>query len=652
MTATGPGPDTVAMRNKIVSPAEAAALIKDGDTLTTSGFVGIGVPDELLAAVETRFLETGTPRDLSLVFAAGQGDGKDRGLNRLGHEGLLKRVIGGHWGLIPKVAALAVAGKIEGWNLPQGCISQLYRDIAAGKPGMLSKVGLETFVDPRLGGGAINDISTEPQVRLMEIGGEEVLFYPSQHLTVALLRGTTADEAGNVTMEREALTIDNLAQAMAVKNAGGVVIVQVERVARARTLPAREVHIPGILVDAVVVSKPEHHVQTYATAFSQGFTNRMRTPEGEIPPMPLDARKVIARRCAFELPVNGVVNLGIGMPEGVAGVAAEEGLLEHLTLTAEPGVIGGQPASGLDFGAAVNTDAVIPQNNQFDFYDGGGLDMTCLGLAQADRHGNVNVSRFGTRLAGAGGFINISQNARAVVFAGTFTAKGLDVAISDDGMEIRREGQQRKFLQAVEQVTFSGARAARRSQRVLYVTERCVFELTAEGLKLVEIAPGIDLDRDILALMDAAPIIDEVALMDARIFRAQEMDLRRDLLHLDLPDRIALDPANDRLFLNFEKMRVRSADEVDRVGRLVAEACAAHGRAVDVLVNYDGFRIDETLEADWARMVAELNGRYYRTVSRYSGSAFMRMKLGRVFPDARTHIYESSDQARAFLDSA
>ncbi len=637
--------------SKVVSPSEAAALIKDGDCVTTSGFVGIGVPDELLAAIEARFVETGHPRDLSLVFAAGQGDGKDRGLNRLGHEGLLKRVVGGHWGLIPKVAKLATEGKIEGWNLPQGVISQLYRDIAAGKPGMLSKVGLETFVDPRNGGGAINANSTTPQVRLMEVGGEEILFYPSQKLTVALLRGTTADEAGNVTMEREALTIDNLAQAMAVHNAGGLVIVQVERVARAGTLPARDVHIPGILVDAVVVAKPENHLQTYSTAFSQAFTNRIRPPVGEIPAMALDARKVIARRCAFELPVNGVVNLGIGMPEGVASVAAEEGLLEHLTLTAEPGVIGGQPASGLDFGAAVNTDAVIPQNNQFDFYDGGGLDLACLGLAQADAAGNVNVSRFGPRLAGAGGFINISQNARAVVFAGTFTAQGLDVQISEDGVEIRKEGRVLKFLDHVEQISFSGARAARLGQPVLYVTERCVFELTADGLKLIEIAPGIDLERDILSLMDVAPMIDDLRPMESRIFREAEMDLRTDLLHLDLPDRVALDRTLGQLFLNFEKMRIRTGDEIDLVRETVAKTCEAHGRRVDVIVNYDGFRIDEALESCWAEMVAGLTERYYAQVSRYSGSAFMRMKLGEVFPDARTHIFETGGQARTFLQS-
>lgn len=638
------------MLNKVVSPSEAAALIKDGDVITTSGFVGIGVPDELLRAIEDRFVETQSPRDLTLFFAAGQGDGKDRGLNRLGHEGLLKRVIGGHWGLIPKVAALAVDGKIEGWNLPQGCISQLYRDIAAGKPGMLSKVGLETFVDPRNGGGAINDISTEPQLKLIEIDGEEVLFYPAQRLTVALLRGTTADQAGNITMEREALIIDNLAQAMAVKNAGGVVIVQVERIARNKSLPARDVQIPGILVDAVVVSKPENHLQTYATPFNQAFTNRIRPPEGEIPPMPLDARKVIARRCAFELPVNGVVNLGIGMPEGVASVAADEGLLEHLTLTAEPGVIGGQPASGLDFGAAVNTDAVIPQNNQFDFYDGGGLDMACLGLAQADQYGNVNVSRFGLRLAGAGGFINISQNARALVFAGTFTASGLKIAVENGGLTILNEGAHRKFLPDVEQVTFSGTRAARLGQPVIYVTERCVFELTPNGLKLTEIAPGIDLDRDILALMETPPIIEDLALMDARIFLLAEMDLRVDLLHLDLPMRVALDTTQNRLFLNFEKMRIKSEADVKLVYEAVEGVCVRHPQRVDVIVNYDDFRIGDDVVNAWARMVTTLEKKYYNKITRYAGSAFMRLKLSEAFPAHRLHIYETRSQASRYLE--
>jgi len=638
------------MRKKVISERDAAALIKDGDVLTTSGFVGIGVPDALLAAVEKRFLETGHPRNLSLFFAAGQGDGGERGLNHLGHEGLLRRVIGGHWGLIPKVAALAVDGKIEGWNLPQGCISQLFRDIAAGKPGMITKVGLETFVDPRNGGGAINDISVEPQVELMTRGAEEFLFYPAPKLTVAFLRGTTADETGNVTMEREALTIDNLAQAMAVKNAGGIVIVQVERLARGRSLPPREVQIPGILIDAVVVAPPELHMQTYRTAFSHAFTNRIRPPDGEIPSMPLDARKVIARRSAFELPVNGVINLGIGMPEGVAAVAAEEGLLDHVTLTAEPGVIGGQPASGLDFGAAVDVDAVIPQNAQFDFYDGGGLDMACLGLAQADALGHVNVSRFGPRLAGAGGFINISQNAKSLVFAGTFTAKGIDVEIGDGLLEIRAEGASRKFLECVEQVTFSGRRAARLGQPVLYVTERCVFRLHTEGLQLIEVAPGVDIERDIIAQMDFRPIIEEVREMDVRIFRVEPMDLKRELLHLDLPDRIALDDEMGRLFINFEKMRIRSLEDIEQVRKQVMEVCGPRPEKVDVVVNYDGFQLDDDIARDYAEMVADLEGRFYRTVTRYSGSAFMRLKLGNTLSNASPHIFETREAAQAFLE--
>ncbi|MDT8343512.1 MAG: CoA-transferase [Thermohalobaculum sp.] len=645
------------MHNKIISAAEAARLVGDGDWLTTSGFVGIGVPDELLAALEARFLETGAPRDLGLLFAAGQGDGRTRGLNRLGHEGLLARVIGGHWGLIPKVGALALAGKIEGWNLPQGVISQLYRDIAAGKPGAISKIGLETFVDPRLQGGRINARSTDEVVRLIEIDGEEHLLYRARPLDVAFLRGTTADEAGNITMEREALILDNLAQAMAVRNSGGLVIVQVERIAASHTLNPREVVIPAPLVDAVVVAQPENHLQTYATAYSHHFSGRFRAPEGAVGAvgaMALDARKVIARRCAFELPVNGVVNLGIGMPEGVAAVAGEEGLTRHLTLTAEPGVVGGQPASGLDFGAAINTDAIIAQNAQFDFYDGGGLDMACLGLAEADPMGNVNVSRFGPKLAGAGGFINISQSAKRLVFAGTFTAGGLDVAVAGGAIEIRAEGRAQKFREAVEQITFSGARAARLGQPVLYVTERCVFELTPEGLRLTEIAPGVDLARDILGQMAFRPLIGEVAPMDARIFRDRPMGLKTDLLHLDLAHRIALDPATGQLFINFEKLRVRTPGDIARIRARVEEVCAPLGRRVDVVVNYDGARIEEEVEGAYAAMVADVTERFYARVSRYSGSAFMRLKLGRTLSERAVapHIFETAAEARAFLDTA
>ena len=416
------------------------SVIRDGDTVAISGFVGVGTPDELLVALEKRFLATGHPRDLTLVFAAAPGDGRDRGLNRLAHDGLVKRGIGGHWSLVPKLAKMAVENRIEAYNLPLGVVSQLYREIAGAKPGILSKVGLRTFVDPRQQGGRINECTTEDIVRLIEIDGEEWLFYRSFPIHVAFLRATTADPRGNATMEREALKLDATSAAMAAHNSDGVVIVQVERIAVAGSLAPKRVLIPGALVDCVVVSEPENHHQTYATPYNHAFSGELRVPLDARAPLPLDARKIIARRAAMELPLGGVVNLGIGMPEGVAAVAAEEGLLEHVTLTAEPGVIGGMPQGGLDFGAALNPDAILQQSLQFDFYDGGGLDMACLGMAETDRLGNVNVSKFGPRFAGAGGFINISQNASRLVLAGTFTAGGLEVAIEDGALAHRHRG--------------------------------------------------------------------------------------------------------------------------------------------------------------------------------------------------------------------
>jgi propionate CoA-transferase len=637
--------------DKIVTADAAAALVHDGDVVTTSGFVGIGVPDELLAALEDRFRKTGSPRDLTLLFAAGQGDGKSRGLNRLGHKGLLKRVVGGHWGLIPRVGQLATSGEIEAYNLPQGVISHLYRDIAAGKPGTITHVGLGTFVDPRVEGGKINARTTEDLVELMTVAGKEYLFYRAFPIQIALLRGTTADPAGNVTMEREALVIDNLSQAMACRNSGGIVIVQVERIAARGALSPRQVAIPGALVDAVVVARPENHMQTYATAYSHTFAGQFRAPEGALPKMELNERKVIARRAAFELPVNGIVNLGIGMPEGVAAVAGEERLLDHMTLTAEPGIIGGQPASGLDFGAAINTDAIISQNHQFDFYDGGGLDLAVLGMAEVDGCGHVNVSRFGPKLAGAGGFINISQNARCVVFAGTFTAGGTIMAVTDGKLVIEKDGATSKFVEAVGQITFSGKRAAEQGRRVLYVTERCVFELSPEGLCLIEIAPGVDLDRDVISRMGFHPRIGELVQMDERIFKDETMALQTDLLHLDLADRIALDAGRRRLFVNFEKMRVRSQNDVEMIRQQVETVCQPLGGRVDVIVNYDGARIDEDISQAYAEMVRGLEDRFYGTVTRYSGSAFLRMKLGQAFGrDATPHIFETAEQAREFLE--
>src|SRR5260221_93450 len=492
------------MRNKTVDAAEAVAIIRSGDTVASSGFVGVGTPDEIIKALERRFVQTGEPRDLSLVFAAAPGDGADRGLNRLAHPGLIKRLVGGHFGLVPKLARMAVDNHVEAYNLPLGCVSHLFREIAGRKAGLLSKVGLGTFVDPTNGGGKLNERTTEELVRLLEIDGEQWLFYKAFPIDVAIIRGTTADRNGNISMEKEALTLANLALATAAKNCN-----------------------------------------------------------------------------------------------------------DFVTVAAEPGIVRGMPQGGLDFGAAINAESIIDQNQMFDFYDGGGLDLACLGMAQVDGRGDVNVSLFNGRLAGAGGFINISQNARELIFAGTFTTGGLKTTIVDGELKILSEGKSSKFTDKVDQITFSGRLAASNGQPVLYVTERCVFKLTSEGLELIEVAPGIDVERDILALMRFLAVVRSPKAMDTSLFNEALMQLDDRLLNRPLSERFMFDEKRNTLFLGLDGYRVHKSVDVEAIREGVFAIFARTGHRVSAVINYDSSDIAPDMADEWFSMAADVERTCY-----------------------------------------
>ena len=500
---------------QFLSAAEAVSRIPDGATVACSGLVGAGHPEALTAALEARFEKENSPRDLTLVYAAGQGDGGSRGLNHLAHPGLLRRVIGGHWNLAPRLGQLALSGDIEAYCFPQGVICQLLREIAAHRPGVFTKVGLDTFIDPIHGGGQLNANTTEPLVERVQLDGEDWLRFRTFPIHVGLIRATTADPAGNLTMEREAMVGEVLPIAQAARNHGGLVVAQVERISDSPASP-HAVSVPGMLVDAVVVAGAGEHEQTFAESFNAAYAEAGKAAAPE--PMPFSERKIIARRVLHQIASGSIVNLGIGMPEGVVSVAAEAGRLDEFTLTLESGPIGGTPAGGLSFGCSAHPEAIIDQPAQFDFYDGGGLDVAVLGAVAVDAEGSVNISALGDRFAGVGGFVNISQNARTVIFCCPFRAGGLEVAMESGQMQITSEGRHCKFTAAIPQVAFHGPSTRKRGQAVWYVTERAVFRLGENGLDLVECAPGINIEKDICQQMEFRPNITEVTPMPADCF--------------------------------------------------------------------------------------------------------------------------------------
>lgn len=661
------------IRQKVVSPHDAVALVRNGDTVSVSGFVAQGAPEALLKALGERYQTSQEPKNLTLLFGGGPGDWATKGLNHLAEPGMLKRTIGSHYGQIPRVAELALTNQVEAWTLPLGSISRMLRAQSTHSPGHITSIGLGTYLDPAgPDGSACNDAaraSTFRPVARIDVEGQPNLIYRALPVNVALIRGTTADPLGNITVEHESLLCDQLTIAAAARNSGGIVIAQVKRLAANGSLKSKDIAIPSPLVDCVVVvDEPDHaelHPMSYVERHNALLTGEIKAPEAESTHMPLDIRKLIARRAFFGLKPNTVVNLGIGLPEGVANIAAEESLLDYITLTTEPGSIGGLPCSGHSFGPARNATALVEMNQMFDFYDGGLLDICFLGAAQISANGDVNVSRMSEdRLTGPGGFVNITQSTENVYFMSPFTAKGLELKLPGDGtLSIATEGKVRKFVPDVFEKTFSGTEAVRRGQKVFYVTERAVFRRTAAHpvLELIEIAPGIDLQKDVLDQMNFQPVISpDLKLMDGRIFRDAKMNVTAELFG-SFQDRATYHPDTHMVYLDLFGIILTSEDDINwffsSLRRILDPFLErGDGRKFDITINYDGFDCRKGLEDLYAKNALRIEEKYFKSVKRYAGAAFHRARLAQLIaigewdPDELFDTFDHDKDGKVSID--
>lgn len=509
---------------KVISAAEAVNLVQDGMRLGVQGIICTSIPETLLQSLGDRYKKTGTPHHIKLFSESGIGDGKNGGFNALAQDGLIGELYTGHLGTVPKLQKMVSENKFPAYVVPQGVNAQMLRAIAGKKPGVFTEVGLGTYADPRIEGCKGNQTAIDAGrdiVELINFDGKEYLRYLPFDIDICFIRGTSADEQGNITIEKEVNQFAQLEMAAATHNCGGIVVVQVEREVEYGSLKPHDVAIPGALVDHVVVADKEGHRQCIAyDDYHPEWCGEARIPLSSLPYTRLDERKVCGRRAAFLLKRDDHVNLGIGMPESVSAVAAEEGVSEEITLSVECGIFGGIPMGGLSICAAHNPDCIISHVNTFDIYDGGGIDLAVLGAAEFDAHGNVNVSKFNGKMTGPGGFINITQSSKNVAFVGTFTAGGAEYRIGDGKLQILKDGKYIKFKKNVEQISFSGDFAVSHQKNVWYITERAVFRLVKGGIELIEIAPGVDLQKDILDKMEFSPLISKnLKLMDERIFR-------------------------------------------------------------------------------------------------------------------------------------